>query len=490
MQPPLSTLLESLDWVSSPNLNKTPGFNVVASSQSGSINSSLGRFGGITELPNNTDSPDIGVISPDAALELQESPTLSLGAPNNQINNSLATSGLFDTNQASSPSGGVGSPAGQVSPPTRPPPGVQSPSAGAAKPDLDPSELVSLDFGSLDCDSVGMASSLAVDTDKVVYTPSQFIKLYLFTSDAAGCPVNAQVEVTATKLGSDPDSVVYQQSFTVNGTYNRNFGLSLEDTGKYNITAHLLNSGIATSKVSWTVIEVKEFIHTRPALMLISGLASFGGLLILLALGKTNSSAGQILRFVFISGIIFSIIGSFTFVNDEISGYSPIGLIKKPPISGEWMINIGGNVRSGYENSGLQIPISVVIFGIIGGYLRYLYHLANYFKNHKKEIMSEIASSTASERLLDRLRNFYQSLEDIAILFLAPLLAIAVYFLLKVFGLEGDNAIYTIAVVSFSIGLVTEEVIRTLIQFTTSRLKREGDSTVPEKGVSAEKSVA
>jgi len=80
-----------------------------------------------------------------------------------------------------------------------------------------------------------------------------------------------------------------------------------------------------------------------------------------------------------------------------------------------------------------------------------------------------------------RLRNFYQSLEDIAILFLAPLLAVAVYFLLKVFGLEGDNAIYTIAVVSFSIGLVTEEVIRTLIQFATSRLKREGDSVALEK---------
>lgn len=61
---------------------------------------------------------------------------------------------------------------------------------------------------------------------------------------------------------------------------------------------------------------------------------------------------------------------------------------------------------------------------------------------------------------------------------MAPLLAVAVYFLLKVFGLEGDNAIYTIAVVSFSIGLVTE---RTLIQFTTSILKREGDSVALEK---------
>jgi hypothetical protein len=110
--------------------------------------------------------------------------------------------------------------------------------------------------------------------------------------------------------------------------------------------------------------------------------------------------------------------------------------------------------------------------------------------NPLNEIMSEIASSTSSERLLNRLRNFSQSLEDIAILFLAPLLAVAVYFLLKVFGLEGDNAIYTIAVVSFSIGLVPEEVIRTLIQFTTSRLKREGDSVALEKEAITKKQTA
>lgn len=65
---------------------------------------------------------------------------------------------------------------------------------------------------------------------------------------------------------------------------------------------------------------------------------------------------------------------------------------------------------------------------------------------------------------------FYESLKDIAFFSLAPLLAIAVYFLLFAFGLSGDNAIYTQAVISFSIGLVTEDVIRTLIRFTQERL--------------------
>ena len=61
-------------------------------------------------------------------------------------------------------------------------------------------------------------------------------------------------------------------------------------------------------------------------------------------------------------------------------------------------------------------------------------------------------------------------MKDIAFFSLAPLLAIAVYFLLFAFGLSGDNAIYTQAVISFSIGLVTEDVIQALIRFTQERL--------------------
>jgi hypothetical protein len=55
--------------------------------------------------------------------------------------------------------------------------------------------------------------------------------------------------------------------------------------------------------------------------------------------------------------------------------------------------------------------------------------------------------------------------------FLAPLFAIAVYFLLTVFGLEGGNSIYTIAIISFTVGLVTEEVVKAFTGFTRSKLK-------------------
>ena len=65
---------------------------------------------------------------------------------------------------------------------------------------------------------------------------------------------------------------------------------------------------------------------------------------------------------------------------------------------------------------------------------------------------------------------FYNSLEDIALLFLAPLLAIAVWFLLDQMGIQGQDAIQTIAVVSFTIGLITEEAIQALLKFSKSIL--------------------
>jgi hypothetical protein len=360
-----------------------------------------------------------------------------------------------------------------------PPPGIITEPGGTTTmpPAFDPSVPTHCETESI----TRIPSSIAIDTDHTTYTPGQVARLYIFVTDKAGCPVNSDVNVTATNLDNPDAGVIYQQSFPINGTYSRNFGLGLEQIGQHKVIANTTGiQGTELKSISaWTLIEVKEIIHTRAAYVYYVSLASFAGLMILIALGYTNKTTGQILRFVFISGIIFSVVGSFTFVNEEISSNSPIGLIKKPPIFGEWMVNIGGNPRTNYED-GIQIPINVIIFGIAGGYLRYLYQTANFIKNNKQLI--EDTPKSDSEKRASKLRNFYQSLEDIALLFLAPLLAIAVYFLLTVFGLEGGNSIYTIAVISFTVGLVTEEVVQALIRFTTSKLKVEKSrqQSVPE----------
>ena len=56
-------------------------------------------------------------------------------------------------------------------------------------------------------------------------------------------------------------------------------------------------------------------------------------------------------------------------------------------------------------------------------------------------------------------------------------MAIAVYFLLTALGLNRLHAIYTLAAVSFSVGLVTEEEIQTLTTFTREKLANNGSLT-------------
>ena len=65
----------------------------------------------------------------------------------------------------------------------------------------------------------------------------------------------------------------------------------------------------------------------------------------------------------------------------------------------------------------------------------------------------------------------------IALLFLSPLLAIATWFLLNQAGLEGhqngtqgQSGIFILAAVSFTVGLVTNEVVQYLSNFVKKRL--------------------
>jgi hypothetical protein len=66
--------------------------------------------------------------------------------------------------------------------------------------------------------------------------------------------------------------------------------------------------------------------------------------------------------------------------------------------------------------------------------------------------------------------------DDIALLFLAPLLAVAMYFLLSIIGMtNGNTGLYTIAVISFTVGLINNEVIDRLVGFAKSTIAGGGD---------------
>lgn len=300
---------------------------------------------------------------------------------------------------------------------------------------------------------------------------SELIKLVLETRDSS-------------------NKLLHKASQIVNGTNLTGYKFILHPANKgvYNVTATAIQG--RDFEVASTTFSVVSIFETNIAKFLYLSLIFFGALLILITKGIDNQLAEEILRFVFLSGIASSVLASLLFTDLEFGTQSPIGLIKVEDETNIdiWVFHIG---------NALTIPVYVIVFGLGGGYIRYLYKTSrlideeknkvNESKSKKKSSSQPSDKSNGEETKYDKIervkspdlsqesrynrRNvFYESLRDVALFFLAPILSVAVYFLLFAFGLSGENSIYTLAVISFTVGLVTEDVIQTLIRFTQEKL--------------------
>jgi hypothetical protein len=252
--------------------------------------------------------------------------------------------------------------------------------------------------------------------------------------------------------------------------------------GHYSVEA-----ATSTKEIARVVIEVQELFFTRTAYMLYTGGAiGFGGLIAVMYAYRPSPHSDkeseaehlrlesdtekrhnrlEALRFIFLSILAFTPIAAFALTDVQIAPNSPFGLIIKQnaglggfPSSNstlagsQWMVNIGG-VPPDYK-SGIQIPVNVFIFGILGGYLRFLYYT------------SQKDASTVEEDADDV---FHATLKDLALFLLSPLLAMAVWLVLFQ---GGTTSILTLAAVSFTVGLVTKEVVQALIDFVKSRVSQ------------------
>jgi hypothetical protein len=138
---------------------------------------------------------------------------------------------------------------------------------------------------------------------------------------------------------------------------------------------------------------------------------------------------------------------AFALTDVQFAPVSPFGLVIKIDSENEtltndqWVVNIGGIAANNYS-TGVQIPVSVIIFGIAGGCLRFLYYTST--KGREGKQLEE---------------PFLETLKDLALFFLSSLLAIAVWLVLFQGGME---SIFTLAAVSFTVGLVTREVVEWL----------------------------
>jgi hypothetical protein len=173
----------------------------------------------------------------------------------------------------------------------------------------------------------------------------------------------------------------------------------------------------------------------------------------------------EIGRFIALTGISISLILSFIFIDVEVNPNGPMGLVNinsngelnNNAAFTEWAINMGGS-RNDNSESGLIIPVYVIALGLVGGFMRYL---------HKAYAKTEIGylDKEAKRKKDEATRSgFVQySLGELSDILIAPILAIAVWFIVS----EEIQSVFLLAALSLTIGLATPNIISGLKGFAS-----------------------
>ena len=247
------------------------------------------------------------------------------------------------------------------------------------------------------------------------------------------------------------------------------------EIGVHNITVKAFQNGNVVE--SYTTYNVISFWTTNTSFFLFAALASFAGLLISIGASKSDDAKTEILRFVFLSGIVVSILGALFFIQSPYGTASPIGLValnQTQPIfslsEAVWAFKVGGQ---------LYVPLYVIVFGLIGGYIRYLYKTSRLLTDTERRMeIEEIRKYLVrqnNDHNIDKKIIFFESLRDVTLFFLAPILATVAWFLFSQWE-PSESSIYLLAVISFASGLITTEIINAISQFARNNLSRSHSS--------------
>lgn len=320
--------------------------------------------------------------------------------------------------------------------------------------------------------------TLFVSTDRVRYVPGELMVIGGTVFHSSGDPADVPVSITVEKTTDEKQTpgIVYQSSIQSTGGDFQDRGVNLQSSGHYKITAKAVVD--EKNVISINEFEVVEYYNTIPFTMMCVGILSFSGLSIVIFKGsKIRPVHRELLRFVFITIIVLVPIVVFVLTEVEIGTTSPVGLILKPsgitPSTQEWVINVGGTYADGYSN-GIQIPIFVFLFGLGGGYIRYLH-------TTYRELWVDKNSPDDDEDDEVQKKVFRHSIKDLALLFLSPLLSFAAYFLLLQAGISEPKNIYTIAAVCFGVGLSTDKIIARLEGFVAGAIETGTKKTNSEQ---------
>ena len=248
-------------------------------------------------------------------------------------------------------------------------------------------------------------ASITVDLNKVRFEIGESVHIFGKAYSNATIPWIGKVIIEV--LDSN-NSVVYKtSSFPVNGTYRADIQNTLQP-GKYTINVRLDN----TNEGSWTSFQTVNFWGTWSFYSIIGGLICIALLAAINAVGIRNIRITEVTNFLLFSGILLSVLLTVFFADVDLGPNSPIGLVLQThgQVGGdasqgstEWIINVGGSQRNNYED-GLAIPLYVVVFGVIGGYLRILYEAATSRRSQTSTEFKEIENEV--NRMPDSLFEF------------------------------------------------------------------------------------
>ena len=359
---------------------------------------------------------------------------------------------------------------------------------------------------------------LNVHTESKKYLTGHNPVIFGTIYDSQANPDTRKIKISIT---DDKQNSVYEASIlAMNGTF-RHVGFSSITDGEYTINVSINDDTFATTKINFY-----EIWNTYLGYGLAATVSVVSLLLVMVRIGQRYLALTTVepIRFALITlcfvipiatlimvdvqvgqngmaGIVIQEISKDSFasnIQNSLSELSPDSIETR---HFHWIIHFGGNAYDNYQ-SGITVPTYILFFGLIGGLLRFLYKTqggwfyerAMYeIKRSEPSILDEDlvretqiafrdAEKSKDKGPLARRIIFNNSMEDLSLIFLPPILAVASYFLL----IQGDvkeDAWPTFALVSFGIGLVTNEIIGKLKSFVTSTVDtavKKGGTTQPK----------
>ena len=336
-------------------------------------------------------------------------------------------------------------------------------------------------FGSIDNSSI---LTIKIASDRNEYTLNQYAKIYITFNSTNSSPIKLVLQDRDTN-----GTLLYESSSLISKVLTT-IPITLNQQGLHNITVTATqNDNMETAITYFKVISIYD---TSTARFLYLSIGFFIALIVLVSINRINRTLEEILRFLFLSGIVLSILLALLFTDLEFGEYAAVGIVKIKNTDNAldgWVINVGGikaSDNSQYEG-GLQIPIYVIIFGFLSGYIRYLYKTSRLFiddglKAEYDKIRGNLTAEGLASSDIQRQVIFYQSLKDIMLFFLSPLLAVVVWFLFSQWEPLGSSP-EVLAVFSFAAGLTTTEIISAVENFTKTNLtNRTSDAPAPQRG--------